>query len=423
MDYLQTVDRKKYRQLEAITMGYQIHRMTPLLPEEADELQDLALEVIQKSAALGNRQHPMTLDTLRELLRIISSYYSNLIEGHNTHPHDIFRAMQKEYDSEPVKRNLQLESVAHITVQRDIEKKLQEESAVNITGREFLCTIHREFYRQLPEEFRVVKNPETGGESLVMPGELRDESVKVGYHQPPGHDSLRMFLDRFGEFYAPERHHGALKLVAAAAAHHRLMWIHPFLDGNGRVARLFTEAYFHRIPLHGFGLWSASRGLARRNVDYKSALAWADALRRNDLDGRGNLSNEGLVHFCRFFLEVCLDQVEYMGGLLRLEELVERIRRYVELRSSGMIPGPAGEKGLRAEAARMLQEILVRGVAARGLVIAASGLKERTGRNLLGQLIEEELLIADTPKGDVRLGFPIHAAGWFFPDLYPTLSR
>jgi hypothetical protein len=112
-----------------------------------------------------------------------------------------------------------------------------------------------------------------------------------------------------------------------------------------------------------------------------------------------------------------------MGGLLRLEELVERIRRYVELRSSGMILSPKGEKGLRAEAARILQEILVRGVAARGLVIAASGLKERTGRNLLGQLIEEELLVADTPKGDVRLGFPIHAAGWFFPDLYPTLSR
>lgn len=404
-------------------MGSQVHRMTPLLPEEAGELQDLALEVIQKSAALGNRQHPVTLDMLRELLRIINSYYSNLIEGHSTHPHDIVRAMQKEYDAEPAKRNLQMESVAHIAVQRDIEKKLQIESIVNIAGREFLCTIHREFYRQLPEEFRIVKNPETGKESMVMPGELRDESVKVGYHQPPGHDSLKLFLDRFGEFYAPDRHHGALKLVAAAAAHHRLMWVHPFLDGNGRVARLFTEAYFHRIPVHGFGLWSVSRGLARRNVDYKSALAWADALRRNDLDGRGNLSNEGLVHFCRFFLDVCLDQVEYMGGLLRLDKLVERIRRYVELRGSGMIPGPVGEKGLRAEAARMLQDILMRGEAARGSVISASGLKERTGRNLLGQLIEEGLLVSDTPKGEVRLGFPIHAAGWFFPDLYPTLSR
>lgn len=404
-------------------MRSQIHQMTPLLPEEADDLQDLALEVLQKSAALGNRQHPVTLDTLRDLLRIINSYYSNLIEGHNTHPYDIVRAMQKEYDSEPAKRNLQVESVAHITVQKDMERKLREELDVNMTGRDFLCYLHREFYRQLPEEFRVVTNPETGKERLVVPGELRVESVKVGYHKPPGHGSLKAFLDRFGEFYEPKRHHGALKLVAAAAAHHRLMWIHPFLDGNGRVARLFTEAYLHRIPVHGFGLWSVSRGLARRNVDYKSALARADAPRRNDLDGRGNLSNEGLIYFCRFFLEVCLDQLEYMGGLLRLEELVERIRRYIELRGSGMIPSPPGEKGLRVESARMLQEVLVRGEAARGAVIAASGLKERTGRSLLGQLIVERLLVSDTPKGDVRLGFPIHAAGWFFPDLYPTLSR
>ena len=404
-------------------MRSQIHRMTPLLPEEADDLQDLALEVLQKSAALGTRQHPVTLNTLRDLLRIINSYYSNLIEGHNTHPDDIVRAMQKEYDSEPAKRNLQMESVAHITVQKDMERKLREEPEVNMTGREFLCYLHREFYQQLPEEFRVVTNPETGRESLVVPGELREESVKVGYHEPPVHDSLNAFLQRFAEFYAPEQHHGALKLVAAAAAHHRLMWIHPFLDGNGRVARLFTEAYFHRIPVHGFGLWSVSRGLARRNVDYKSALARADAPRRNDLDGRGNLSNEGLISFCRFFLDVCLDQVEYMGELLRLEELVERIRGYIELRSSGMIPSPAGEKGLRVESARMLQEVLVRGEAARGAVIAASGLKERTGRSLLGQLIVERLLVSDTPKGDVRLGFPIHAAGWFFPDLYPTLSR
>ena len=404
-------------------MRSQVHCITPLLPEKADELQDLTLDVIQKSAALGNRQHPVTLETLRELLRIINSYYSNLIEGHNTHPHDIVRAMQKDYDSEPAKRNLQLESVAHITVQRDVEKKLQEDPTVTITGQEFLCTIHREFYRQLPEEFRVVKNPETGRESLVIPGELRRESVKVGYHHPPRPDALKTFLDRFGEFYAPDRHHGAMKLIAAAAAHHRLMWIHPFLDGNGRVTRLFTEAYFHRIPVHGFGLWSVSRGLARRNIDYKSALAWADALRRNNLEGRGNLSNEGLVHFCRFFLDVCLDQVEYMGGLLRLEGLVERIKRYVELRNSGIIPGPTGEKGLRGEAARMLQEVLVQGQAARGAVIDASGLKERTGRNLLGQLIEEGLLVSASPKGEVRLGLPIHVAGWFFPDLYPTLSR
>lgn len=398
--------------------------MTPLYPERAEELHDLALAVIQKSAALGNRQHPVTLNSLHELLRIINSYYSNLIEGHNTHPYDIVRAMHRQYDAEPAKRNLQLESVAHITVQRDMEKRLREEPKLNIAGREFLCNIHREFYRQLPEEFLIVKDPDTGGESRVVPGELRSELVKVGRHLPPESGALDGFLDRFGEFYAVDRHHGSEKLVAAAAAHHRLMWIHPFLDGNGRVARLFTEAYFHRIPVLGFGLWSVSRGLARRNVDYKAALTWADATRRNDLDGRGNLSNEGLIQFCRFFLEVCNDQVEYMGDLLKLEELIQRIRNYIDLRARGIVPGPSGKKEpFRPEAARMLQEVMINGVLARGDVIQASGLKERTGRNLLGMLLEEGLLVSETPKGEVRLGFPIHAAGWFFPDLYPTLTR
>lgn len=396
--------------------------MTPLYPERAEELQDLALAVIQKSAALGSRLHPVTLNSLHELLRIINSYYSNLIEGHNTHPYDIVRAMLKQYDTGPAKRNLQLESVAHITVQRDMEKRLQEEPELNIAGGKFLCHIHKEFYNQLPVEFLIVKDPETGHEGRVVPGEVRREPVKVGRHLPPQSGSLDAFLDRFGEFYAPDRHHGAEKLVAAAAAHHRLMWIHPFLDGNGRVARLFTEAYFHRIPVLGFGLWSVSRGLARRNVDYKAALTWADAPRRNDLDGRGNLSNEGLIKFCSFFLEVCHDQVDYMGNLLKLEELIQRIRHYVDLRERGMVHGPSGKKEpLRSEASRMLQEVLINGVSARGDVIHASGLKERTGRNLLGLLLEEGLLVSDTPKGEVRLGFPIHAAGWFFPDLYPIL--
>jgi len=400
-----------------------ISQMPPLIPEQADELQDLALEVVQLSASLGARQHPVTLHTLRELLRIINSYYSNLIEGHNTHPHDIVRAMQQQYDSEPAKRNLQLESIAHISVQRQMEVWLQAEVPSNIAGQEFLCSLHREFFKLLPEEFQVMTNPDTRREVRVVPGELRTEPVRVGLHEPPAHESLPSFMVRFGESYAPERHHGAAKLVAAAAAHHRLMWIHPFLDGNGRVTRLFTEACLQRILLHGFGLWSVSRGLARRNADYKAALTWGDAPRRNDLDGRGNLSNEGLVKFCRFFLEVCLDQVEYMGTLLQLDGLVERVRSYVQLRGTAIIQNPPGMDNLRPEAGRMLQEVLLRGEVTRGEVIIVSGLKERTGRNLLAQLVAEGLLVSDTPKGEVRIGFPIHAAGWFFPELYPIQSR
>ena len=112
-----------------------------------------------------------------------------------------------------------------------------------------------------------------------------------------------------------------------------------------------------------------------------------------------------------------------MGTLLQLDSLVERVRSYVQLRGTAMIPNPPGTDSLRSEAGRMLQEVLLRGEATRGAVIEASGLKERTGRNLLAQLVAEGLLVSDTPKGEVRLGFPIHAAGWFFPELYPVLLR
>jgi hypothetical protein len=35
----------------------------------------------------------------------------------------------------------------------------------------------------------------------------------------------------------------------------------------------------------------------------------------------------------------------------------------------------------------------------------------------------QDLALEVTPKGEVRMGFPIHAAGWIFPDLFPALFR
>ncbi len=87
-----------------------------------------------------------------------------------------------------------------------------------------------------------------------------------------------------------------------------------------------------------------------------------------------------------------------MGTLLQLDSLVERVGSYVQLRGTAMIPNPPGGENLRSEAAKMLQEVLLRGEAPRGAVIEASGLKERTGRNVLGQLISEGMLVSDTPR-------------------------
>ena len=47
----------------------------------------------------------------------MNCYYSNLIEGHDTHPIDIERALKNDYSQDAHKRDLQLEAKAHIAVQ------------------------------------------------------------------------------------------------------------------------------------------------------------------------------------------------------------------------------------------------------------------------------------------------------------------
>src|ERR1035441_1780614 len=127
-------------------------------------------------------------------------------------------------------------------------------AAADICSTEFLCWLHEGFYRRLPDEFRQVED-EKGKPHEVQPGDLRQGEVSVGRHMAPSSKQLREFLKRFAQFYGPLVTAEPGSLIAAAAAHHRLTWIHPFLDGNGRVARLFTHAWFAKAGVDSDGLW------------------------------------------------------------------------------------------------------------------------------------------------------------------------
>jgi Fic family protein len=136
----------------------------------------------------------------------------------------------------------------------------------------------------LPETLLQLEDSQTKEILLVTPGELRLRDVQVGRHVPVSPGAIPRFLDRFEDVYSSLGKTN--RVLAAASAHHRLLWIHPFLDGNGRVARLMSYAMLLET-LNTGGIWSIARGLARNIDDYTSLLSACDQSRRNDLDGRG----------------------------------------------------------------------------------------------------------------------------------------
>lgn len=385
--------------------------MEPLFPKaKAGELREMAADLLRKSAGLGASLHPATRGAVVNLLRPMNSYYSNLIEGHNTHPLDIERALQNDYSADPAQRALQLESRAHVEVQILVEERLRNEPELPVCSPDFLSWIHAEFYSRLPDEFRDVKTA-SGGTDRVVPGEFRRCEVEVGRHIPPGFRSLKQFLVRFAEGYRRDRFDPMEWIIAAAASHHRLAWIHPFLDGNGRVTRLFTHAFFIQAKSDGHLLWTISRGLARRRNDYLAALAQADAPRRSDLDGRGNLSDEGLARFCVFFLSTAIDQVEFMTKLLDLDAMQERIAFATE-RWVARARAPE-------TIARLLRDVFLRGEVTRGEAARILAKPERTARRVMRMLLDNGLLTSDAPGAPVRLGMPARLVGYYFPKLYP----
>lgn len=387
------------------------HEMEPLLPNDRDgRLEALAVETVRRSAALGSVLHPITRVAVVELLRQMNSYYSNLIEGHNTHPLAIEKALRKDYSHEPAKRALQLESLAHIEVQKIIEQRLDNTPEINICSPDFLCWIHEEFYKRMPPEFCEVQD-EKGNKRKFDPGKFRDALVEVGAHIPPDNNSLPDFLKRFSDFYNPSRLREIDRIVAIAASHHRLAWIHPFFDGNGRVTRLFTHAFLIRAKIDGHRLWTVTRGLARRKDEYMANLVTADQPRRGDLDGRGNLSDRGLYSFCEFFLTTALDQISFMTELLELDKLQDRIGGYISKR--------AAARELDSRAVYLITDTLLRGEVPRGDASRITGKGERMARDLVSQLLQDGLLTSDSPKGPLRFGLPVKAVGYYFPRLYP----
>jgi Fic family protein len=403
------IEDKKADILAVADRGETVGLMEPLLISEDSrhrgELTDLAIDLAARSAGFRRSLPQGLLVALADLVRAMNCYYSNLIEGHDTHPVDIERALKNDYSADPKKRDLQLEAKAHIAVQRWIDEGNFRGRVVTADG---IREIHRRFCEHLPDEMLWVEEPDTKERLRVVPGELRHRDVRVGRHIPVSPGAVPRFLAHFESIYGRVGKTDAI--LAAAAAHHRLLWIHPFLDGNGRVTRLMSHATLLE-SLDTGAVWSVARGLARSESTYKGHLTACDLPRRNDLDGRGTLSEEALASFTRFFLETCIDQVTFMESLMQPDRLRARILLWAEEETRlDLLPPKAGP---------VLEAILYRGELPRGDVASLLGQTPRHARRIVSELLKRGVVTSKGPRDPLLLAFPAALAFRWMPGLFP----
>lgn len=388
-------------------MYSQVHQFEPLMPADSrmEPLLAKAHDLSRTATLLAGTRVP---PELRVLLRSMNSYYTNRIEGQHTRPHEIDQALRQGFSHNAVLAAKQRLAVAHIDAEKALELRFGGTAGAHgLYSVEAIQALHQALFGRLPAVDLVTSENEP-----IVPGALRQRDVQVGQHIAPVHASVPSFLARWASAYGGVRR-GEAALIGVACAHQRLAWVHPFVDGNGRVMRLHTHTWLTSMGYTG-GLWSPLRGFARSTERYYALLSDADSLRRGDLDGRGNLSEQALIAWVDYVLDTCIDQVRFMTDMLDFGTIRARIEACLVFEAT------VRKQGVRTEALHALHYLFLSGEdMARGDFKAMLGLGERNATDALGALLKRGLLKSDSPQGKVRFGLPQHALRFLFPRLWP----
>ncbi|MCQ4348819.1 Fic family protein [Pseudomonas stutzeri] len=388
------------------------HWLEPLLPSQIPpSILTLAEQLPFQAGKLAGMLPAETAACVGGLLRVTSSFYSNLIEGQFTEPLSLAPRAPKRS-----RKELTALAQTHVGVQELLERVISRHVDMpwsELFAPEFVSLIHHRLFKDASEaELRLADG------SLLVPGQLRDaaeKDVSVGQHAAPAWSAVTPMLARMQKVYGTPQD-ARTRLLATMAYHHRLAWVHPFADGNGRVVRLLTHLQLHKLSLSS-PLWSLSRGLARKHDEYYARLANADQPRRGDLDGRGQLTQAGLFEFVSFMLDTCLDQMRYIESTMQVGQMRERLEKVVTWEPR------ITSAGVKAETARALHILLTMGKVSRADFKAFTGLSDRVATDQLKKLVELGLVNSPTPKArELYPALPVWFAQQLFPDLHQRIG-
>jgi Fic family protein len=294
------------------------HQFEPLMPSEVklEPLLALAHELTVESTGVAGV--PIAHE-LRALLRAMNSYFTNRIEGQHTKPRELEQALRQDFSADSKLASRQRLAIAHIAAEEQLEMEFAGQTAVSsLYSKRALLDIHKVLFEQLPASDLLTEHG-----TAIEPGVMRTMEVSVGRRVAPFASSLNGFIGHWADVYRHTRR-GEATIVAMAASHQRIGWIHPFVDGNGRVMRLHTHLILNALG-YTAGVWSPLRGFAKSADRYYALMDAAGAPRKGNLDGRGNLSESALVDWIQYVLEMCLDQARFMKCMLNLSTMEQRI--------------------------------------------------------------------------------------------------
>jgi Fic family protein len=140
--------------------------------------------------------------------------------------------------------------------------------------------------------------------------------------------------------------------------------------------------------------------------EYKRMMDSADSPRRGDRDGRGNLSEAALIGFSEWFLSVMLDQIRFSKAVFQLDKLQQRYKDLlVDLK-------------VESRAIDLVTSIFKFGAMERGDAAHVLKLPERTARSVVSKVTAKGFLKSSTPKGPLRVAFPLEYRERLFPNLF-----
>src|SRR5258708_2217638 len=184
-----------------------VQRIEPARVEEvAETVTDVVAELSAAAAKLSHALHPRTATNLAGIVRIMNTYYSNLIEGHNTRPRDIARALAGDLDNDNYRRNLQLEAAAHVRVQAEVDRMAGKGRLPEPASVDFIRQLHRDFYRNAPEA--MLRIEALAGAFLVEPPHPPSPPAHPPPpppHSPPSSGRVADFMAYFADRYRFDR--------------------------------------------------------------------------------------------------------------------------------------------------------------------------------------------------------------------------